>query len=425
MLEVLIILILLILNGLFAMSEIALVSSRKSKLQQKADEGSTGAKTALKLLEEPEKFLSTVQIGITLVGIVAGAYGGGAFTEDLKPLFEQSDLLKPYAEEIAFGIVVTLITYFSLIIGELVPKSIAMNNPEGITITFAPFMRALSTVTYPFVVFLSISTKVFLKIFMLKERTEPPVTEEELKYLIDTGSQHGVIEKQESEIMQSVFRFGDRKAQSLMTHRNEIFWLDINKDKTAILQEIKETGFTKYPVCEDKIDNVRGFVSVIDVLFLAELPGEFKLESVLKEPVFIPSGMPALKVLDFFRKQRIHFAFVVDEYGGINGLITLHDLVENIMGDLPDFEEEVAQITKRDEISWFADADIKIDEVKKVIGIPKFPGEESYSTLAGFIMNQMYKIPVAGESCTYMNYKFEVVDMDGNRIDKVLIHKLP
>ena len=406
------------------MSEIALVSSRKSRLQQKANEGSTGAKTALQLLEQPEKFLSTVQIGITLVGIIAGAYGGEAFTEDLQPAIAKVNLLAPYAEEIAFIAVVTIITYFSLVIGELVPKSIAMNNPEGITIALAPFMRILAVITYPFVVFLTLSTKLFLKIFMIKERHEAPVTEEELKYLIDTGSQHGVIEKQEREIMHGVFRFGDRKAHTLMTHRMEISWIDINKPKEMIVQEVLQTNFTKYPLCNGTLNEVIGVVSVRNVLTSAKSDDPFDLRADAQEPVFIPSVMPALQVLDLFKKKGIHIGFVLNEYGGVDGLITLHDMVENIIGDLPEFEQEEVLIVTRDGNSWLADAEIRIEELKQAIGIRKLPGEETYSTLAGFVVLELGRIPKAGDSFEHQNFKFEVIDMDGNRVDKLLITKL-
>jgi putative hemolysin len=421
--EILIIFLLLVINGIFAMSEIALVSSRKARLQGKADTGSRGARIALKLLEEPEKFLSTVQIGITLVGIIAGAYGGEAFTEDLKPVFEKIELLKPYAEIIAFTSIVIIITYFSLVIGELVPKSIAMNNPEGITITLAPFMRVLSIITYPFVIFLSFSTKIFLKIFMIKEKKEPPVTEDELKYMIDTGSQHGVIEKQEREIMHAVFRFGDRKAHSLMTRRNDVSWIDVNSTKQEILEEIKNTAFTKYPVCNQSFEQIVGMVSVRDILLHVEQGADFDLRKIITEPVYIPEMMPALKVIELFKKQRVHLGLVVDEYGSVEGLITLHDLVENIIGDLPEFEKEEQQIIVRDDKSWLADAEIEIHEVKSVLKIKHLPGENSYTTLGGFIIYQLNKIPKAGDSFVYAGFRFEVVDMDGSRIDKVIIHK--
>jgi putative hemolysin len=422
MTEIFIIVALLVLNGLFAMCEIALVSSRKSKLEQKSGQGSNGAKTALNLLKEPEKFLSTVQIGITLVGIIAGAYGGEAFTKNLQPYLEQIAWLKPYAEQAAFISIVIVITYFSLIIGELVPKSIALNNPEGITITFAPFMRGLSIVTYPFVAFLTLSTKLFLKLLMIKERNEPPVTEDELKYMIKTGSLHGVIEEQESDIMHSVFKFGDRKAENVMTRRRDIIWLNINQTKEEILAHVYQSTYTKFPVCNDSLDKIIGVISARDILMYAGSDKPFDLKTHLIDSIFFPQNTPALKILDTFRKKQIHMGFVVNEYGGTEGLITLHNLIENIIGDFPEIgDNDVAQIISRDDDTLLIDGEIEIEEFKKYLKIDILPNEKDYLTLAGFIINQMHSIPKTGDSVILNNYKIEIVDMDGNRIDKVLV----
>lgn len=425
MTEILIILLLLILNGLFAMCEIALVSSRKSKLEQSANQGSKGAKTALDLLKEPEKFLSTVQIGITLVGIVAGAYGGEAFTKSLQPYIEQISWLKPYAEEVAFALIVAVITYFSLIIGELVPKSIALNNPEGITITFAPFMRGLAIVTYPIVVFLSLSTKLFLKLFMIKQRNDPPVTEDELKYMIETGSRHGIIEKQESEIMHSVFRFGDKRAINVMTQRRDITWLNVNLNKEEILAGVFQTKYTKFPVCDGTLDKIIGVISIKDVLMYLNNNIPFDMKEHLVDPIFFPQGMPALKILDTFRKEKIHIGFVVSEYGRTEGVITLHDLIENLIGDFPEIgDSDDAKVLVREDGSLLVDGELKIEELKNTLSLEKIPGENNYSTLAGFIIYQIHVIPKAGHCFSFGNYKFEIIDMDGNRIDKVLITKI-
>lgn len=421
--EILIILVLLVLNGLFAMCEIALVSSRRSRLEQSAAKGSNGAKTALKLLEEPEKFLSTVQVGITLVGIVAGAYGGEAFTADIKPFFEKWEWLRPYAQEIAFISVVAVITYFSLIIGELVPKTIAMNNPEGITIRFAPFMRLLSVITYPIVVFLTLSTKIFLKILMIKEKENPAVTEEELKYMIETGSQHGVIEQQESEIMKSVFRFGDHTASTIMTHRSDIVWLDSKESMEKTMEEIQRSPHSKFPVCDQNLDKILGYVTVKDLLHEVQRDKTIDFEKLLQEPVFIPVNAPALRILDTFRKRRIHIGFVVNEFGGVEGLITLHDLIENIVGEFPEQESEAVMV-QREDGSWLADGELRIEELKNMFGAKFFPLRANYATLAGFVIHQLERIPVATDHFEYKGYRFEVLDMDGNRVDKVLIKSL-
>lgn len=420
--EILIILALLALNGLFAMCEIALVSSKKSRLEQRARQGSNGAKIALNVLKEPEKFLSTVQIGITLVGIIAGAYGAEVFTKDIQPFFEKIEWIRPYAEQVSFILIVIVITYFSLIIGELVPKSIALNNPEPITIIFAPFMRGLSIVTYPFVTFLSLSTKLFLKLLMIRARNEPPVTEEELLYMIETGSQHGIIEKQESEIMHGVFRFGDRKADNVMTRRKDIVWINIDHNKEEILANIFQSSYTKFPVCEGTLDNIIGVVSIRDIIMYAENGKRFDLKEHLVEPIFFPQGMSALKILDTFRKKRIHMGFVVNEYGGTEGLITLHDLVENIIGDLPELgDEDEVKFIKRDDNSFLIDGELEIEELKKLLKLESLPNEKNYVTLAGLMIHQLHIIPKAGDKFTLKNYIFEVMDMDGNRIDKVLV----
>lgn len=422
MIDVLIIFALFLLNGLFAMCEIALVSSRKSKLEHLAKQGSNGAKIALKLLKEPEKFLSTIQIGITLVGIIAGAYGGEAFTKEIQPFFERISWLQHYAEEIAFTSIVVTITFFSLVIGELVPKSIALNNPENITVSLAPFMKGLALFTYPFVLFLSFSTKLFLKLFRIKENKEPPITEEELKFLIDTGSQHGIIEKQEGEIMYGVFRFGDKKAEDIMTRKKDVSWLNINQTLPEIRAHAFQSSFTKFPVCEDSLDKIIGVVSVIDVLRFVDQEEEFVFKEHLMEPIFFPETTPALKILETFRDKQIHIGFVVDEHGNTVGLVTLHDLIENIIGDLPEIgDDESIKVVVRADGSLLVDGDLEIEELKKVLNLKSFPKEKTYATLAGLVIYQMHAIPKIGDKFTLQNFEFEVVDMDGHRIDKVLI----
>lgn len=419
MIDILIILFLLTLNGLFAMCEIALVSSRKGRLEQKAKQGSKGAAIALKLLDEPEKFLSTVQIGITLVGILAGAYGAEQFTKNLQPLIEQITFFKPIAEEVSFALIITIITYFSLIIGELVPKTIALNNPEKLTIKLAPFMRGLAIVTYPLVWFLSRSTKIFLKILFIKENKNPPLTEDELKYIIETGSRDGVIEKEEGDIMQRVITFADRKAKDVMTGKKLIAWLDVNESKEKILDYVIQSESTKYPVCDGSLDKILGVISVLDLIKLFSANSRNNLRDYLTEPVYFPENMSSFKILDDFRKKKIHIGFVVNEHGGTEGLITLHDLVEDIMGDLPEGEK---QIIKRPDGSLLADAAIKIGEIQSTLGLTNM-SNGNCKTLSDFIIYQLQSSPKTGMSFKFGNYRFEIVDMDGSIIDKVLISK--
>lgn len=421
MIDVIIILGLLILNGLFAMCEIALVSSRKARLEQQAKAGSKGATTALKLLDEPEKFLSTVQIGITLVGILAGAYGAERFTENLRPFMERVKIIKPFAEEVSFVLIITIITYFSLIIGELVPKTIALNNPEKLTIKLAPFMRGLTIVTYPLVWFLSRSTKVFLKMLFIKENKNPLLTEDELKYIIDTGSRHGVIEREESDIMHSVIKFADKKAKDVMTGRKLISWLDINESDDKILEYVSQSTSTKYPVCDASLDKIIGVISVLDLIKRSADKRKVDLRGFLTEPVYFPENMSSFKILEDFRKKKIHIGFVVNERGGTEGLITLHDLVENIIGDLPEGQDDI-QIIKRPDGSLLVDAMITTEEIQKVLELSNMTNGDN-KTLSDFMIYQIQGVPKTGASIKFGSYRFEIVDMDGSIIDKILISK--
>ena len=422
--EYFIILFLLILNGLFAMSEIALVSSKRARLEEKAKKGNSGAKTALKLLEEPERFLSTVQIGITLVGIVAGAFGGLTLADDLSPTLEKINWLAPYAHQAAIAIVVTIITYFSLIIGELVPKTIAFNNPEGITITLAPFMKFLSWITTPVVAFLSLSTKVFLKVLMIKEKDETPVTEEELKILIEKGTQFGTLEHNESELLKRIFRFGDRRAYDIMTNRQDVVLININDPIEKIKQQVYENTFSRYPVCDDSPDNIIGIFTIKDFFHKLNTDSNFSLKDILSQPLFIPDNLTGVTIFEKFRDAKTYVAVVIDEYGSFEGIITLHDLIENIFGDLPDkHEAEEVAIFKRDDGSMLIEGSILIDELKEQLQI-SFNDEENFSTLGGFMMYQLNRIPKIGDKFEYESYLFEIVDMDGKRVDKVLVTQL-
>ncbi|MBK7630259.1 MAG: HlyC/CorC family transporter [Ignavibacteriales bacterium] len=416
-----IILLLLLLNGLFAMSEIALVSSKRARLEEKAKKGSTGAKTALKLLDEPEKFLSTVQIGITLVGIIAGAFGGLTLANDLVPTLENISWLAPYAKQAAIAIVVTIITYFSLVIGELVPKTIAFNNPEAITITLAPFMKFLSWFTTPVVAFLSFSTKVFLKILMIKPKDETPVTEDELKILIEKGTQFGTLEHRESELLKRIFRFGDRKAYSIMTNRQDVILIDVTEAPEKIANRIYENTFSRYPVYDGEQENIIGIFTIKDFFHKLNTDKNFSIRDILTQPLFIPDNITGITVFEKFRDNKTYVAVVIDEHGSFEGIITLHDLIENIFGDLPDVnEKEDPEIFKREDGSMLIDGSILLDELKEKLQI-NFDENADYTTLGGFMMYNLNRIPKVGDKIIYENYTLEIVDMDGNRVDKVLV----
>jgi len=422
-LEIIIIAILIVLNGFFAMAEIALVSSKKSKLEKEARAGSKGAGTALKLLSQPENFLSTVQIGITLIGIVAGAYGGVALAEDLVPFFLKFEQLKEYAFEISIVIVVGIITYFSLIIGELVPKTIAFNNPEGIAIAAAPFMLVLSSITKPLVILLSWSTKFILRIFFIEPKSEQPISEEELKILLEYGAKHGSFDKYEADLVKSIFRFGDRDAYSIMTNRQDIVWIDINASIDKIISVITVNGFNYYPVCEYNLDNVLGLINTQSLLLKINSGEQFDLKELIYDPVYIPDGLPSFRIIERFKAANKYVAIVVDEFGTIEGMITLHDLLENIIGELPKQTElpESPEIVKRNDGSLLVSGSVHIDELIEIADIDIPVNENQYVSIGGFIMAQLGKIPVEGDNFDFKGFSYEVVDMDGKRVDKVLI----
>lgn len=423
--EIIILLFLIVLNGVFAMSEIALVSSRKSRLEQMASKGNAGALTALELLKDPDQFLSTVQIGITLIGIFAGAYGGTALADDLTPVLAQVSWLEPYAPQVAFGLIVTIITYLSLVIGELVPKSIAIIHAESITVVMAPIMKVLSKVTYPFVLLLSFSTKLLLKVLFIKEREEDAISEEELKYLINQGSEMGVLEQKESDIMSSVFSMADKSAYSVMINRKEVVWLNEALPNEENIQLVLQSPYSKFPLCNGSMDDVIGTVAVKDILDWIISGSTAPLSDFATEPIFIHESTSALSVIDIFKSRRSYLGYVTNEHGMVEGIITLHDLVEHLVGDLPELGEE-DEIVKRDDGTWLIDGSAKIQDVFELLKIDTMPGyhEEEYTTMAGFVMYFMKRIPKVSEHFTIKNYRFEVMDTDKARVDKVLVSKV-
>lgn len=420
MFELFVIFLLLVINGLLAMSEIAFVSAKKFRLEEKAKNGNKSAIKALSLLQEPGKFLSAVQIGITLVGIFAGAFGGYALAEDITPVIAQVTFLKNYAVEISFAIIVTTITYLSLVIGELVPKNIALNNPEGMTLLMAPTLYYITKIFSPVVWFLSISSKTILSLLRINANKEPPVTEEELKSLLDLGIKHGTFEKEESEIIKRVFSFNDKKIVSVMIPRAEIEWIDISLPVKDIINFISLHNFSRYLVCIEDLDNVAGIIESKDFLIKYNSNHDLKIQDVLSEALFVPGTMYTIDLLDTFKAKKNNMAVVVDEYGGTQGLITLHDIIENIFGEIPEkFDEPVQNFVRREDGSYLVDGMTEIVKVEEFFRIKI--NSEDYSTLSGFIMHQTGNIPREGDFFRYENFRFEVVDMDGNRVDKVMI----
>lgn len=428
MFEIVLILLLIIANGVFSGSEIAIVSARKVRLEQLAKDGNQKARVALKLANSPNNLLSTVQIGITLIGIVSGAVGGATVSHHLQALLAQVPLLKPYSEALGFGIVVTLITYLSLVIGELVPKRLALNNPEPIACAIAQPMRWLSKIASPLVYLLGISTDKLLELAGVRASEEPPVTEEEIRALIGQGTQAGLFEKSEQDMVSRVFRLGDRPVQALMTPRLEIDWLDLDSPWEETQQLIIESPHSRFPVCQEDLDTCLGIIRIKDVLSAHFSGGMIDLKAMLQTPLFVPENTHALRVLEMFKEFGTHMAMVTDEYGGIAGLVTLNDLTEAIFGELPTTEtEEEPMVIQREDGSWLLDGLLSIDEFKALFDRESLPEEDTglYHTLAGFVIRALGRIPRSGDLFTWNGLRFEVVDMDGMRVDKLLVTLMP
>lgn len=423
--EFIIILLLLIFNGIFAMYEIALVSSSKARLETLSGKGNKRARTVLKQREDPDKFLSTIQIGITLIGIVSGAYGGATIADNIVPIFEFFTFTAPYAHTLAMITIVAFITYLSLIIGELVPKTIALSNPERYASMLAPLMGALSKIAYPFVCLLSASTKLANKIIGIKEGEERQMTQDELKMILHQSSEQGVIDKDETEMLRDVFRFSDKRANDLMTYRRDVVVLHPSDTKEDVLRIIREQHFSKYLLVEHGKDDIIGVVSVKDIILMGN-DGPFDLRSIARPPLFIPESLYAKKVLELFKKNKNKFGVVVDEYGNTEGIITLHDLTESIFGDiLEENETEEEDIVVRQDGSMLVEASMNIDDFMETMGIIDYENlkEEDFTTLSGLAMFLIGRVPKAGDLFSYKNLDFEVVDMDGGRVDKLLVIK--
>ncbi|NWF91222.1 MAG: HlyC/CorC family transporter [Ignavibacteriaceae bacterium] len=417
---ILIIILLTIANGIFAMSEAAVISARKAKLQQQANAGDARARAALALADNPNRFLSTVQVGITLIGILAGAFGEATLADDLETGLERVPWLAPYSRAISLGIMVVVLTYLSLIIGELVPKRLALRNPESIAGLVAAPMNFLSAVVNPAVHVLSVSTEAILRLLGVQPSTAPPVTEEEIRVLIQQGTQAGIFEVAEQDMVEAVFRLNDQRAFDLMTPRPEIIWLDLNDSPQEIIAKITESGYSRFPVCHGSLDNVLGVVRAKDLL-ARSLAGEpLDLRGAMRSPIFVPESALAFQVLELFRGSQPHLALVIDEYGGTQGLITLHDILEAIVGEVEVTEPQAVQ---RQDGSWLLDGALAVEEFKEIFDLGPLPEEERdyYQTLGGFVMMLLGRVPTAGDHFQWAGLRFEVMDMDGKRVDKVLV----
>jgi putative hemolysin len=423
--EIAIILVLIVLHGFLVLGEIALITAKRSRLESEKIKGNKNAAIAIGLLDNIDNYLSAMQIGITLISIVEGAYGGVKIGAYLTPVIQMIPALAPFAEQISISIVIFLITYLSLIIGELAPKYIAIQHAERLALTFAPAMLLITKITGPISIFLSWSTKLFMRMLFIRPSEDQQISEEEIKLMVKMANQQGVLEQKESEFIQNILRFADRDAYTIMTHRNDVEWLDIKAPQEENDRILLESGFTKFLVCDDTIENILGVVKLRDYIEKRNKPG-FNLSDILSQPLYVPETMNALKILERFRKERNYFAVVVDEYGSTQGIITLHDLTENIFGALPDLDDvERPSIVTREDGSWLVDGTIPIDELRETVNLKEFGFEDAdYSTLAGFILYKLSEIPKAGDLFDAEDFRFEVVDMDKSKIDKVLIRKL-
>ena len=425
-LEVLLIFILLVINGLFSMSEIAVVSSRKVRLQKRADEGNQGARAAIEIIESPNHFLSTVQIGITLVGVLSGAFGGAALAVHIKPFIEKISFLAPYSQSISFALVVLVITYFSLVIGELVPKRIALNTPESIAAFVSRPMNLITKSTAPVVWLLSNSTQLILKIFRQKDSEKALITEEEIRAVIIQGQTSGVLDDTEQELMESVISLDDQRISVLMTPRLKIGWIDSGASEETIRQKLAEYPFSRLLIANGNLDEISGFVKSKDILNQVMGNNQLDLKAVTKKPLFIPETATALNVLERFRDSGTHLAVIVDEFGATQGIITTNDILEAIVGEMSVNETRSQNVVLRDDGSWLLNARLANAEFCKILEIQKLPESETgkYHTLAGFIIKRLEKVPSIGDKVVWGDWLFEVVDMDGKRVDQVLVSKI-
>ena len=423
--EIFILLILIVLNGVFAMSEIAIVSARRVLLEKLSKAGDRGARRAIALRDEPNTFLSTVQVGITLIGVTMGAFGEAAIADDIAVYFAQYNWLAPYSQGIAIAIVIVGITYLSLIIGELVPKRLALHHPERIARRIAIPMHLLSRAAHPAVRVLSGSTEFVLRLLRIRASNEPPVTEEEIKSMIDIGTRAGVFAKAEQDLLKNVIRLADRTMGMLMRPRVDIAWLDLEDPIEENKRKIVSQPHSRFPVVRGGEENVLGIVKAKDLLahVFAGLP--IDIAAAMTPPLHVPETMSPLRLLEVFKSSPHDMALVVDEYGDIKGLVTLNDLLEAIVGDLPSLAGEAAEpkIVRRDDGSWLLDGMLSAEELKEVLNVERLPDEEdgSYETLGGFFMMKLGRVPTIADHFEWNGFRFEVVDMDGNRIDRVLV----
>ncbi len=423
MTEIIILFVLILVNGLFVMSEISLVSARKGRLEGLANKGDSKARAALFLTENPDKFLSTAQIGITLISILTGVYSGEKFSQYLKPFVESFAFLKPYAASISTVLIVIIVTFLSIILGELVPKRIGLLRAEKIARVVAGPMNALSAIVYPIVWLLNTITALIFKILNIKVATDNAVTEEEIKAMITEGSEHGTIEEEEKEIIERVFHLGDRKITALMTHRTEIVWFDVEDTVQTIIDKSDDIVFSTYPVCDKTVDDIKGIIYIKELL---KAKADTQLKDLAKTALFVPENNSPYQVLEKIKATKIHSAFIVNEYGTMEGMITLNDILEAIVGDVPQTGQEEYEIAVRADGTYLVDAQITFYDFLSHFEKTEWmnEAEHQFDTLAGFVLHELEHIPSTGETFGWRGFQFEIIDMDGQRIDKLLV-KIP
>lgn len=420
MTDVIIVLVLIVVNGLFVMSEIALVSARRSRLESLSNKGDNKAKVALSLSENPEVFLSAAQIGITLIAILTGYYSAEKFTASLQPYIEKIAIFKSYAGTIATVLIVVIVTFFSILIGELFPKRIGMIYAETIARGVAKPMRFFATATHPIVWILTNITNFFFRLFNVRSHKDSSVTEEEIKAIISEGTEQGTIQEAEQEIIERVFHLGDRNITSLMTHRSDIIWFDINDNEKSIKEKIIGEPHSAYPICDGLVDNIKGMVSIKDMYVSDDL---ILFKDIMKPPMFVPENNSAYQVIEKFKESQIHSCFIVDEYGSLLGMITLNDILEAIVGDIPQTDMQDYEILQREDGLYLVDAQIPFYDFLTRFGKTEWmnEGEQDFDTMAGFILHQLERIPKTGDKLEWRGFGFEVIDMDAQRIDKVMV----
>jgi putative hemolysin len=426
--EITAVVLLVIANGIFAMSEIAVISARKARLEARAEEGSKRACMALDLAGNSNDFLSTVQIGLTLIGTLAGAVGGATLAAHMTAYLDTLPWIAPHGRFVAFAVVVIGISYLSLVVGELVPKRLALSHPERYAAALAPLMRRLSKLASPAVRFVSWSTDLVFRMIPIKHEKQEAVTEEEVRHMMEEGTETGAFEEAEQEMVEGVFRFGDRRVSELMTPRQEVVWIDLEDATDQVRQTLQQSSYTRFPVAVGDLDHLEGYVHVKDLLNELLSGKPFDIRPVVKQAPVVPESARALGVLETLRASNSHLAFVVDEHGGIEGLVTVTDLLQAIVGDVPNSSPSNEDVpVRREDGSWLIDGTMPAYEFKELLEIRKLPGETegAFTSVGGFVMTFLGKVPKTGDHFEHGGWRFEVMDMDGNRVDKVLVSAVP